>query len=166
MTVLVERQLEISLPAGAAGKRFDGEEHGLTHCMKAVDFVVELTDRIYFIEVKDPDETADEMSRIEYARRLRSGEIDNALRNKFRDSWIYEWSERRVSKPVYYLVLIALAQLTAAELSARKSGVEKQLPLHGPKGRPWQRPIARGCAVFNIEAWNRNLPNMPVRRLT
>jgi len=51
MIVLTERDLQIKLPAGAACRKFDdGATHGLTHCMKAVDFVVELEDRILFIE--------------------------------------------------------------------------------------------------------------------
>lgn len=163
--VLQESQLEIRLPEGVRGRRFDGNEHKLSHCMKAVDFIVELPDRLYFIEVKDPDQSADEIRRLEFAKRLGSGEIDNDLKIKFRDTWIYEWAERRISKPVFYLVLIALEQLTAAELQARNSGLKKQLPLNGPDGRPWQKSFASGCAVFNIAAWNRSFPEMPVRRL-
>jgi len=56
MTTLAEGDLQIALPAGAAGRKFDdGATHGLSHCMKAVDFIVELEDRILFIEFKDPD---------------------------------------------------------------------------------------------------------------
>lgn len=163
--MLQENLLEIRLPEGASGRRFDGEEHRLSHCMKAVDFIVDLPDRLYFIEVKDPDQSANETRRLAYAKRLKSGEIDIDLKVKFRDTWMYEWAEHRISKPVFYLVLLAFEQLTAAELQARKSGIEKQLPLNGPDGRPWQRSFASGCAVFNIAAWNRSFPNMPVRRL-
>ena len=139
MTALRERQLEISLPANAVGRRFDGDGHGLSHCMKAVDFIVELPNRIYFIEIKDPDESVDNSNKVIFRDRLISGKIDGHLKLKFRDSWIYEWSERRVSKPVFYLVLIAIEQLTAADLTVRKASLDKQLPLLGPGNRPWQR---------------------------
>ena len=35
--------------------RFDGPGHGLSHCMKAVDFVVEFPERFMYIEFTDPD---------------------------------------------------------------------------------------------------------------
>jgi hypothetical protein len=55
MTVFTEGNLQITFPSGVAAKKFDHSGHGLTHCMKAVDFIVELTDRYLFIEFKDPE---------------------------------------------------------------------------------------------------------------
>ncbi len=166
MTTLRENGLEIHLPAEAIGRRFDGDDHGLSHCMKAVDFIVEMPDLIYYIEIKDPDRTANEQRRKQFSDELSSGKIDEELKTKFRDTWIYEWAERRITrKPVYYLVLIAFEKLTASELSARKSGVDRKLPVLGPSKQNWQRPFVRGCAVFNIAAWNRKFANMQVRRI-
>lgn len=34
-------------------RRFDDASHGLSHCMKAVDFIAESKDHILLIEVKD-----------------------------------------------------------------------------------------------------------------
>jgi hypothetical protein len=163
MTVLREGNLEIRLPVNAIGRRFDGDDHGLSHCMKAVDFVVELPDRIYFIEVKNPDQSQSEERKTAYSLELSSGRIDEELKTKFRDTWLYEWAERRTTKPVYYLVLIAFDRLTAAELSVRKSGISRKLPVLGPENRPWGRAFVRGCAVLNVTAWNRMLQDMPVR---
>jgi hypothetical protein len=166
VTVLRENRLEIHLPVEATGRRFDGENHGLSHCMKAVDFIVEMPDRIYYIEIKDPDQTANVERRQQFSDELSSGKIDEELKTKFRDTWIYEWAERRVTrKPVYYLILIAFEKLTAAELSTRRSGVERKLPVLGPSKKNWQRPFVRGCAVLNVAAWNRTFANMPIRRI-
>lgn len=166
MTFLRENSLEIRLPAEATGRRFDGDDHSLSHCMKAVDFIIELPDRIYYIEIKDPDQTANEVRRKQFSDELSSGKIDEELKTKFRDTWIYEWAERRIAgKPIYYLILIAFEQLTAAELSARKAGMERKLPILGPNKRNWQRPFVIGCAVFNLAAWNRTFANMPIRRV-
>ena len=55
MTTLTEGNLQIIFPRGATARKFDDKSsHGLSHCMKAVDFIVELTDRVLFIEIKDP----------------------------------------------------------------------------------------------------------------
>jgi hypothetical protein len=48
MTVFTEGNLQITFPSGVAAKKFDHSGHGLTHCMKAVDFIVELIDRCLF----------------------------------------------------------------------------------------------------------------------
>ena len=59
MTTLSEGDLRLTLPASVNGRKFDDDEqHGLSHCMKAVDWILELPDRICFIEVKDPDAPA------------------------------------------------------------------------------------------------------------
>lgn len=50
--VLREGDLELALPPGATGWKFDDEAvHGLSHCMKAVDFVIELPDCLLFVEI-------------------------------------------------------------------------------------------------------------------
>ena len=48
-----EGDIEINIPGAVGGGRFDGPKHGLSHCMKAVDFVMELADRYLFIELKE-----------------------------------------------------------------------------------------------------------------
>lgn len=166
MAFLRELNLEITLPAGAVGRKFDGDDHGLSHCMSAVDFIVELSDRVYFIELKDPDDATDEVRKLAFAESLESGTLGNNLKTKFRDTWIYEWAENRISKPVYYLILIAFERLTADDLSTRKKEIERLLPLQGPANQPWKQPFARGCAVFNLAAWNRTMSDMPIRRVT
>ena len=40
---------------GQNARKFDDHSHGLSHCMKAVDFVVELPHLYLFIEFKDPE---------------------------------------------------------------------------------------------------------------
>ena len=50
MQVLREGNLELYLPDDVRAKKFDDSTHGLSHCMKAVDFIVETSDKIIFIE--------------------------------------------------------------------------------------------------------------------
>lgn len=168
MTALEERDLRISLPTGVVGRKFDDKtRHGLSHCMKAVDFIVELSDRIYFIEFKDPDHPrAKPEDRAAFIEELASGAIDNDLKIKFRDSWLYQYAEGRLQKPVYYLVLIAAKSLSEAELLARMDALQRQLPVLGPDNKPWKKPFAAGCAVMNIETWNKTFPQFPVSRVS
>lgn len=168
MTVLAEGDLQISLPAGAAGRKFDdGAIHGLTHCMKAVDFVVELEDRILFIEFKDPENpSAQPHDQKKFLQQLLSGNLDADLKIKYRDSFLYEWASGRATKFIYYLVLIGASVLTEADLLARTDALKRQVPVLGPGDKPWKKPFVAGCAVMNIEAWNKALPQYPVSRLS
>ena len=164
-----EGDLEMDLPGVLGGGRFDGADHGLSHCMKAVDFVLELADRYLYIEVKDPQHPrATDRARNAFIRRLHSGQLDEDLKDKYRDSFLYQWAAGRADKPVHYLVLIAVDTLDDAQLAHRTSALERQLPLRGPHrpdGRPWIRPIVRFCGVFNLASWNRHFPSYPVRRM-
>ena len=160
-----EGTLQIDIADAIDGRKFDGDDHGLT-CMKAVDFIVELEDRYLFIELKDPDDPrATPERRSEFIEKLRSGGLDEVLKYKYRDSFLYEWAMGRADKPIYYFVLIALNTLSDAHLLTRKEALQRKLPLHGPGGRPWQRDIVRSCGVFNLESWNRTLPRYPVSRV-
>lgn len=168
MTTLTERDLQLTLPAGAIGRKFDdAATHGLTHCMKAVDFIVELADRILFIEFKDPDHPkARRLSRERFMQTFSSGKLDEELKAKYRDSFLYEWGSGRANKPIYYLVLIAADSLSDAELVTRTDALRRQLPVDGPSHQPWKRPLVAGCAVMNMQTWNSKLREYAVSRLS
>ncbi len=164
---LSEGNLEMDIPGVLCGGRFDGAGHRLSHCMKAVDFVLELADRFLFIEVKDPQHPRGTPRDCNaFTERLHSGALDEDLKYKYRDSFLYEWAAGRADKPIHYLVLIAVDALDAAQLANRTSSLERKLPLRGPDGRPWIRPVVRFCAVFNLVSWNRHFPQYPVRRVS
>ena len=167
MTVIVENDLQITLPVGTPSRKFDDPaSHGLSHCMKAVDFIVELKDRFLFIEFKDPQHPLGQpKDRGKFIDKFLSGQIDADLKTKYRDSFLYEWASGRAGKPIYYLVLIGADTLTDADLLTRTDALKRQLPIHGPDGKPWQRDFIAGCAVMNLAAWNRSLPAYPARRV-
>lgn len=166
MTILAEEDLQISLPSGYSGRKFDEEtSHGLSHCMKAVDFIVETKDRTLFIEFKDPDNPcASIKDKNAFIRKFMGGAIDSDLKTKCRDSWLYEFAAGRTQKPVYYLVLIAASSLSEAELLTRTEALQRQIPIMGPNARAWENPFVTGCAVMNLATWNRLIPDIPATR--
>ena len=167
MTTLREGNLQITFPRDARARKFDdGASHGLSHCMKAVDFIVEEADRILFIEIKDPDDpNAEETRRKEFVHKFLSGDLDNDLKYKYRDTFLYQWASGGVNQPIYYWVIVALHTLTEAELSARTDDLKRKLPLRGPLSGKWKQPIVADCMVFNIDTWNRHLPHFPLSRI-
>ncbi len=165
MSALTEGDLRMQVPDEAVGRRFDAAGHGLSHCMmKAVDFIVELPDRYYFIEMKDPDDPAANAARRKaFIKNLNQAELDQQLTHKYRDSFLYEWASGHADKPVYFLVLVACATLGSPELDRRKDALTRTLPVGVPS--VWQREIVAGCAVFNIDTWNRHFPDYQVSRI-
>ena len=169
MMELTEGDLRIEIydDVVSARKFDDHTEHGLSHCMKAVDYVVELSNRYLFIEIKDPqDPQVPPQGQDAFLRDFQSGQIDEDFKYKYRDSFLYEWASGRASKPIHYLVLIGSNSLSEASLTRRTRALERNLPLMGPIASPWTRPIASFCGVFNIESWNRTFPDYPVTRLS
>lgn len=165
MKVLTECDLQITITDAVCARKFDDASHRLSHCMKAVDFIVELPDRYLFIEFKDPQNpNASKENRKDFIERFKTGCMDNDLTRKYRDSFLYEWGEGRADKPVDYLVLVALDTLPTPLLRHRRRELERKLPMNGPGGHPWPRPIAKSCAVFNIEMWNKQFPGYPIER--
>ncbi len=167
MTLLTEGDLQVSFKDASGGRKFDGDEHGLSHCMKAVDFIVEFDDRYLFIEFKDPQHPLSvSQNQEDFIQQFQSGLLDEDLKYKCRDTFLYEWASGRVDKPVNYLVLIALDTLTEAELTRKTEDLKAKLPILGPDGHSWTRPFVSECAVFNIESWNRRFPRYQVERLS
>ncbi|HPA47756.1 MAG TPA: hypothetical protein PK395_18480 [bacterium] len=166
MTVLTEGNLRISVPSNVKARRFDdGNTHGLTHCMKAVDFILELKDRYLFIEIKDPEHPqANPKNRQAFIHEFIAGQIDEDLKYKYRDTFLYEWACEKADKPIYYLVLLAMSGLTEADLSAKTDDLKRKIPLLNPSSKIWKRRIVEDVIVFNLSTWNKHLKKFPIQR--
>ncbi|ULR30411.1 hypothetical protein MJO48_18510 [Dickeya fangzhongdai] len=150
----------------------DGKSgHGLTHVLKSVDFVVEWSNQLWLIEVKDPEHGAipvvnreTEMTR--FSDNMQSGAlITKHLFPKLRDSLIYLGLNNGIAqKPLKYIVLIGLQALTPAELSGLRSVLWRTEWVGGPQPRGWAKSFDVLC--LNIEQWNRLLVHCPITRIS
>ena len=163
--VLEERDLEISISGASNARKFDEQSTHRVGFMKAVDFVVEYPDRYLFVEFKDPQQLGSDLTEdqalLDY---YQSEKIDDELIYKYRDSFLYELAAGRAKRDVFYLVLIAIERLTPADLDKKKRDLDRKLPVGIPSA--WEQPIVSCCGVFNIATWNRNFPELAVRRLS
>ena len=165
MTALSEGNLRITLPGEVTGRKFDGAGHRLSHCgLKAVDWILELPERIYFVEVKDPEAPGAEehTQRNRFLQDFLAGKLTPDLVAKFRDSFLYEWACDRIGKPVSYYVIVASGALDDAQLLTRTDDLKRRLPVGVPAD--WTRPIAHHCCVVNVAKWNEAFPRYPLSR--
>ena len=163
--VFPEKDLEITINNAQNARKFDEPSSAKPGQMKAVDFIIQYTDRSVFIEFKDPQHPDSNLtSRNDLTAYYQSQKIDKDLVYKFRDSFIFEWASGRACGDIYYLVLIAIDSLTSADLDKKTKDLERKLPVGIPN--KWKRSLAKGCAVFNLESWNQHFPDLSVRRIS
>ena len=162
MAIFVEGDIQFTFTEALSVRKFDAvgtSGHGMSHCMKAVDFVVEFAEHYLFVEVKDPlfsDKPTEQIE--EFVEEFMSNSIDTDFRYKYRDSYLYEWASNRADKAIDYYVLFAVETLDKSLLSTRSIELEYQLPVRIPSRVEWPRRFVRGCGVFNIASWNEHLP--------
>lgn len=155
MKELIENDLCFSFPDALEVKKFDGQQHGLGHAMKAVDFILEDSEMLYFLEVKDPEHPKSPKSnRNEFLEKMTSSALDEELKLKVRDSLVYEWASKNISpdKKRVFLVLIAIESLDTASLLQRVDSLKRIIPCGLPT--VWKRELVSTCAVFNLSTWN------------
>lgn len=167
MTKFIEKDLEVTFNGVIRAINFDDSSHGLSRCMKAIDFMVELPDKYLFIEFKDPEHPrAQSASATKWKNEFTSGQLDDDFVKKFRDSLVYEWASGRADKPIVYYLLIAMSGPDATLLGPKAQDLRRKLPT-GPQPKTRLiKPIALDCLVFNISTWNRSFPNYPIRRIS
>ena len=159
--ILKEGELEFNFSDALDGYKFDETDqtsehyHGLSHCMKAVDFIIELESDYLFVEVKDFHDPR------QYEEADNFKKLKNTLKTKLRDTLLYQLAKDQLDKSVRYLCLMTLDD-------ALNSRLMKELKRIVPEGIPpttsWKRTLADSCVVANIETWNRNFPKWAVRR--
>lgn len=154
MPTLQEGELEFTFPPGTRAVKFDGSLHGLSHCMKAVDFIVDFGGFYLFVEVKDPDDTkATAERRAQFVGELQQPEFTRKLSLKYRDSLLYRWAEQQPEKPVRYVVLLQLATFQPAQYATIDQALKCAIPAQGTPAT-WTRAVVDGVAVVDMGVWN------------
>ncbi len=168
--ILEEQDLSFDFQTAVSGEKFDDESrHGLSHCMKAVDFIIETTTKILFIEVKDPQNPESQpKDKARFLAELNSGVlIQKNLTGKARDTFLYKFGFGEVprqDKPIHYYVLIAQDTLDSAQLGNLADNLRISIPIAGPDNKPWKSPFITACAIFNLKTWNATFPRFQARR--
>ena len=138
--------------------------------MKAVDVIAELPNAYVFVEIKEypasHDTEADwgdrECDEINCAKRKKhSVWLKNYLKYKYRDSFLYRFAEKKVSKPIHYLCLLNFDNALNSQM---QNSLAYEIPLYKLPAQ-WTTKIVDSCQVLNLSAWNRNFPKWPVQKL-
>lgn len=170
--VLSEGELVFDFSAAIKSDRFDDEDtHKMSHCMKAVDFIVEWDNEFWFVEVKDPSNSkipsGIKRDKLEdfIAKMDNETLFSNELGPKIKDSFLYLHLTKRLQpKPMKYLVLLAIGNLDPGLLLRSTEGVIRSSCLSGPDNSGWENPYVEKVIVLNEQTWNKILKQCPVKR--
>ena len=148
-----------------------GRGHGMSHLMKAVDFVVEWENQFWLIEVKDPEnsnipEKYKDRNKREFFEKIQSKSLIYAdLFPKFIDTLIYLGLDQGIpAKPMHYLVLIGISSLMPVHFKVLSNALLRHYDgcLSGPAGG-WSKGFS--IHMFNLFLWNKAFPYCPVSRM-
>lgn len=130
--------------------------HGLSYCMKAVDVIAEFPNFQLWIEIKDYPQLR--LEQIRKGEKGKSGktivrEIQETLKLKFRDTFLYRYGEGCNKKIVY----VCLTNFNNKECEYFCKQLKKVIPA-GTKGPRWSIELVASehCFVVDIHAWKRN----------
>ena len=165
---LEEDGLEIDFTNAIHALKFDQQNpqhqdfHDIQN-MPRVDFVVELDNEIYFIEVKDPGRPNPADTGLgSFLVKLANGKLEDSLINKYWYSFIFRWAEDKLQKSVHYVCLITLESPLIPQIT---EGLERKLTLLSNSSSRWVRTPLASCQVHNLETWADIFPYWPVTRL-
>ena len=165
---LIEGELEFDFKNVIDAFKFDETDkisahyHGLSHCMKGVDFIIELPECYLFVEIKDPGHSrARTEATAAFKDKAISGKLREELVQKYRDTFLYRWAENKVDKPIKYICLVTLENALVLQLM---NDLKKNLP-EAKAGSRWQQGFASVCVVVNIDHWNEQFTQWPITRV-
>lgn len=162
MTVLTENDLEFDFSSALEAIIFDDNALHNPSTIKRVDFIAELNDRFLFLEIKDPDQPGAANPEA-FRTKLLTGNLIPDLAGKYRDSYWFRSHSGKVTKPIYYVVLISMASLDPALLLSKQDELKRSLPiLH----TDWHQPSAAGCVILNLDQYKRQFGATSVRRVS
>jgi len=170
MNELEELDLAIAFKnAVAPPMKFDQRDdnhndfHDLVN-MPRVDFVVELDNEVYFIELKDtnrPD--AADLGGATFMKKIANGKVEQSLAEKYLYTFFFRWAESQLNKQVHYVCLITLedpmVNILADDLATTLRHLLKS-------SKRWTRQPLASCQVHSLQSWAEAFPEWPIRRLS
>lgn len=167
---LSEGEIQIEFQGVLHAEKFDDARHGMSHCLKAVDFLCEWPSDLWLVELKDPEESAiPEKHRANSVAEFRThlsteDYFRGVLAQKLKDTILYLHLDCRLpDKPMKYVVLAGLSSMDSAMMLNALDRLRKACG--DPKqGIPWRRGYA--VAFLNIKEWNKRFPHCPATRVT
>lgn len=169
--ILTEGDLRFDFTGSLTVLKFDNPtSHGCS-TFKAVDFIVEYQDKIYFIEVKDPENRAITTDRRGRERKIMKYNMSDdsyihELGQKCRDTYMYRFLQNiNQTKNLHYIVLVAFEHRNASALATMSKNLKYHTGFEGPHRRGWALNYLHQVAAVDLKMWPIVVPEVKVSRV-
>ena len=137
--------------------KFDGESHGMTHCMKAVDVVAEFENVRLYIEVKSYEANSKWLKKGVGTSNDR--ELMDSLTYKYRDSYLYHLCKHQ--KKDKKSIFVFLTDWTNTPIiNGLTNRLQERFPRYGtnPEWKGiWKETFIDAVTVVNPSIWSNNI---------
>ena len=123
---------------------------GTLPTIKRVDFIFEDDNKFIFVEVKDPDDP-DASNVAKFIGEFQDGSLFCDLASKYRDTLFFTSLRQEYTKPISYIILIAMESMDAGMLLGGTEKLKGALPVSHPK---WSKESVESCIMLNLEGFN------------
>lgn len=147
-------------------EKLDRQDKPKPEGMCLVDFVIEETDKIFLIEIKDPcRRKAPESNKKAFLKQLKQKTLINkSLVPKARDSYTYLHLMERDNKPFFFVVVLGLDHLKFDEALLLTFQDRLRERIRKEAAEPWKRKYIKDCIVVTTENWPKYFPEYGIAR--
>lgn len=166
MATITEGELTFEFPPDWQVEQFDSPGTTMPWGMKPVDFIVDFTDRVVLIEVKDPSHSrAPTRNRDRFVRKMQTNTLTHEeLVPKARTTYSYLHLMDRDDRPLHYLVVIGAEALSLQPLLVIQLTDRLRRRLRQEAAKPWARQYIASAQVITTADLPRALPGLTVHR--
>jgi hypothetical protein len=127
--------------------------------INAVDFIVQDSERSYFIEIKDYQNLKAGDSLFAEEKDLKSALVKLKLKLKFYSTLVLELANNRTYENLYYIVILTGRAFDTDLLENLKNDLEGAIPKFNHSNAIFPSPYRTAIQVHNLETWNRTFPH-------
>ena len=149
-------------------RKIDKEALTYSHCMKNVDFIIDLDsiNILIFLEIKNykklfndlktEQEKEDFFSKFNYSKPNDKESYSYEFIQKARDTFIREYSSNKINnKKIHYYIIINVPDNSESRLITMEKELENNLPLlEKIDDKLYIKPFIHTCNIFYSNTWN------------
>ena len=159
-----EGDIELNFAGALSVDKLDASGRRMPIGMKLVDFVVEESERLLLVEVKDPSQTAAApQMRADFREKMKDRSlIDATIAPKARDSYCFLHLMSRATKPCFIVFLLGVRNMPREPALILTLQQRLKARIQQEADTPWVRQYATGVVILTEDNWANWFPAYPL----
>jgi len=143
---------------------FACQYHGGIHDLADVDFVIDTTENLLFIEVKNPlHEKSTSKRQADFAEKIDGDAFPYQMGNKFKDTLLRRWAcNESLEKPIVCIFILELPSLSKTEIGKMKNKIHNRIPFSLNKAQFLNRRLFDKFYIMTVDKFRNEFPQFTV----